>query len=307
MRFLKTYFFFFFVFSLTSIFSQSLGDFRSVNDGLWTNPASWEYFNGSTWVSPPANTNYPGDGVVTANDVVIANGTNISLGSNIAGAINSVTIGDETGTAVIETLTITNTSFLNTTNFTIAYDGLLFFSANKTFSLPAGTNFIVESPNPDGLVLGTDHGLYTQYASCSASKTIKIGSSEYATCNGGGGGSSGNETFDQVNNSGGNLTVSPTYTAPPCINQTLNLFANPGGTEHDASTTFSWTVTPPVGAVYMLSGENPTDTPTTTGIYIYEVTATSGSISNTNSVSVEIISCNKTVITNRRITYRVKK
>ena len=306
MKFLKTYFFFFFVGVISNLSAQTTGDFRSVNSGNWSDVNNWEYYNGTSWATPAPY--YPGNGAT--NDVVIANGTNISLGTNIAGVINSITIGDETGTAVVETLTITNTSFLNTTNFTIAYDGLLFFNVNKTFSLPAGTNFIVESPNPDGLVLGTDHGLYTQYASCNASKTIKIGSSEYATCNGGGGGSSGNETFDQVNNSGGNLTVSPTYTAPSCINQTLNLFANPGGTElGDTPINYTWNVTPPSGSNYTLPNtENPTDTPTILGFYNYEVTISNASgVSNTNSVTVEIISCNKTVITNRRITYRVKK
>ena len=86
-----------------------------------------------------------------------------------------------------------------------------------------------------------------------------------------------------------------------------NLFANASGTDAPGAS-YNWTVTSsPVAYSFTDTNENPTDSPTVIGTYVYEVTATNGSVSNTNSVSVEITSCNKTIITNRRITFRVKK
>lgn len=301
MRFLKTYFFFFFVLFFTNTFSQSLNDFRTIASGNWTTVAIWERYDGTSWV---AATYYPGNGVT--NDVTISNGVTVTINSAVTGSINSVTVGDKTGTAVVETLSITGTASINTPEFNIAYDGLLRWDANVSLSLPANASFFIESPNPDGLTLGTDHGIYENPTGCNVQKILYIGTTRYTNCNGGGPNPKP-LTFNEVNNNGGNLGVAPSSNSPVCSGQTVTLFANPSGTDA-GSATYSWTVTSaPVAYTFSSTNENPTDTPTVIGTYIYEVTATSGSISNTNSVSVEIISCNKTVITNRRITYRVKK
>jgi hypothetical protein len=285
------------------IYSQSTNDYRTVASGNWTNVAIWEVYNGSAWV---AATNYPGQAGNTANDVTISNGVTVTINSAIPNSINSVTLGDRTGG--IETLLIGNTSSLNVSQFTIAYDGLLNWTVNKTFSLPAGTAFAVQSPNPDpALQLGVDHGIFENTTACSASKILKIGSTKYATCNGGGGSSV--VTFNTVNNEGGNLSVFPTATPDPaCANQVLQLNANPGGTEvNDTPLTYNWTASAPSGYSFSSSLENPTDTPPNPGTYIYEVTVTNNSgLSSNGSVTVTVENCNKTIITNRRITFRVK-
>ena len=284
------------------LYSQTINDYRTVASGNWTNVAIWEVYNGSTWV---AATNYPGQ-VAGANDVTIGNGVTVTINSNITGAINSVTLGDRTGG--IDNLLISNTSSLNVNQFTIAYDGLLNWTVNKTFSLPAGTAFAVQSPNPDpALQLGVDHGIFENTTACSASKILQIGSTKYATCNGGGGSSV--VTFNTVNNEGGNLSVFPTATPDPaCANQVLQLNANPGGTEvNDTPLTYNWTATAPSGYSFSSTLENPTDTPPTPGSYTYEVTVTNNSgLSSTGTVTVTLENCNKTIITNRRITFRVK-
>ena len=286
------------------LYSQTINDYRTVASGNWTNVAIWEVFNGTTWV---AATNYPGQAGNTTNDVTIGNGVTVTINSAIPDPINSVTLGDRTGG--IDTLLIGNTASLNTTTqFTIAYDGLLNWTVNKTFSLPAGTSFAVQSPNPDpALTLGVDHGIFENTSACSASKILQIGSTKYATCNGGGGGSV--VTFDTVNNEGGNLSVFPTATPDPaCANQVLQLNANPGGTEvNDTPLTYNWTATAPSGYSFSSTLENPTDTPPTPGSYTYEVTVTNNSgLSSTGTVTVTLENCNKTIITNRRITFRVK-
>lgn len=314
MKFLKTYIFFFFVFSIANSFSQSLNDYRTTTSGNWTTVGIWERYNGTSWV---AASFYPGQTGASANDVTIVGSHSITLGTNLVAGetINSVTIGDRNGSGLgsIETLTITNTAGLNTTNFTIAYDGFVTWSANKGLSFPAGTNFTVEPDHPDespggGVELGVNHGLHENVGACSASKAIYIGTNKYTACTGG----SSDYNFDDVNDAGGNLTVTPTYTDPACSNQTLNLFAAPGGTEAGTAS-FTWSVVsfPSPYTNTLTNEENPTDTPTTSGIYVYQVTATSGTspniITTTNTVSVDVVICNKKVITNRRITYRVKK
>ncbi|MEE4000464.1 hypothetical protein V1T75_08935 [Tenacibaculum sp. FZY0031] len=302
MKFLTISIFSFLVLSTTNIFSQSLNDYRTIASGNWTTTSIWEVYNGVAWI--PATT-YPGQ-VAGTNDVTISNGATVTINSAISNTINSVTIGDRTGTPVIETLSITGTSSINTLEFNIAYDGLLRWDANVSLSLTTNASFFIENSNPDGLTLGTDHGIYINPAGCNVQKILYIGTTRYTNCNGGGPNPKP-LTFNEANNNGGNLGVAPTSNTPVCSGQTVNLFANPSGTDA-GSASYTWTVTSsPVAYTFSSTNENPTDSPTIVGTYIYEVTATSGAISNTNTVSVEIISCNKRIITNRRITYRVNK
>ena len=292
-----------FIFLSICSFGQSLNDYRTIATGNWTSTGIWERFNGTSWVS--AST-YPGQNGTTSNDVTIGNGVTVTINSSITGVINSVTLGDRLGG--IDTILIGNTSSLNISSFTIAYDGLLNWTVNKTFSLPANTAFAVESPNPDSsLLLGRDHGIFENTSACSASKILKIGSTKYATCNGGGGNSV--VTFNTVNNAGGNLSVFPSVDQNTvCGNTTIQLTSNPGGTEiSDTPLTYSWTATSPSGYSFSSNLENPSDTPITPGTYTYEVTLTNNSnLSSTGSVTVTVENCRKTIITNRRVTYRVK-
>jgi hypothetical protein len=54
------------------VFSQAVGDYRSVASGVWTTTATWQTWNGTAWVAPPP-TSYPS---VTSN-VNIRNGHTI--------------------------------------------------------------------------------------------------------------------------------------------------------------------------------------------------------------------------------------
>lgn len=298
MKFLKTYLLFFFVFTVIGSYSQTLGDFRSYQDGNWNNPASWEYFDGSSWISPPTNTNYPGDGIVTAYDVSIISNHTINLNTNITNPINSLTIGDQNGginsisTLLIGTSNGNNTYQLNTNQISTLYDGLMEWGNNHTLVLPSGTLINIEqnSPYNPTTELGTDYGLYDD-GTCNTQMQIQIGSTLYANCNGNGGSPS---SFEDINTSGGNLTVSPSSNSPICSGQTLNLFANVGGTEADTAS-FTWSViSSPVPYSFTSTSEDPVDDPgpTTAGTYIYEVTASSGTspniVTTTNTVTVTV-------------------
>ena len=88
MKWLQTLFFFLFTGVVSTSFSQSLNDYRTITSGNWTTISIWEVYNGVTWV--PATT-YPGQ-VAGTNDVTISNGATVTINSTISNTINSVTI-----------------------------------------------------------------------------------------------------------------------------------------------------------------------------------------------------------------------
>ena len=87
----KLLFTLFLVFIQSVSFSQSTGDYRSkVANGNWNDVTSWEYYNGSNWVSA---TSYPGQAVGTGT-VTILNGDNITLNTNITNSFAALIIGE---------------------------------------------------------------------------------------------------------------------------------------------------------------------------------------------------------------------
>ncbi|MCG2462881.1 hypothetical protein K8352_19110, partial [Flavobacteriaceae bacterium F89] len=170
------------------LLGQSTNDYRSNGSGSWTNISSWQVFNGSTWVSASS---YPGQNPGTK-AVSIGNGNSITLSSNISNNFDSLTIGD--GTGATDGLLISSNSFLNTMLVTIANGGSMKWTSNNTdLTLPSAVNFIIESG-----------GVLDKSAPCNATKTLTIGASKYASCNGGGSGSP--QSFQNVIDNGGVYT-----------------------------------------------------------------------------------------------------
>ncbi|WKK65806.1 gliding motility-associated C-terminal domain-containing protein [Lutimonas zeaxanthinifaciens] len=173
-----------------SVFGQNDGDFRSRNNGNWTDVNSWSVYDssqppGSEWVNA---TNYPGQNAGTY-DVYIVSGNQITLNSNINNAFNSLTIGDNS-LPDREQLIIDGTSFLDVNLFTIASDGEMDWTANKTFSLPVNTPLVIESG-----------GDLIDDTPCDAAQRIQIGSVLISSCNGGANPEIGD--FDDLVNVGG--------------------------------------------------------------------------------------------------------
>ncbi|MEL1240607.1 Ig-like domain-containing protein [Flavobacterium flavipallidum] len=230
-------------------FSQSTGDYRSVATGNWTSLSSWQYFDGTTWVTPSGTSpqGYPGQYSGTG-AVLIQAGNTISIGS--AGIT----------TQVFGVLTINGTLVLNGintggtgTNYNINTSGLIVTSGltpaatvnfqNKVnLKLPASTPVNVKSGGLSG--------------DCSNNQDIYIGSSVISYCQGGG----GTPTFQEVMNNGGYyvLNVSPesdsscgsktfsfTATAFPTSGSTIKWYTTPtGGTAFRTSTSGTDTYTP---------------------------------------------------------------
>lgn len=246
-------------------YGQSVNDYRSINSGNWTNISIWEVYNGTAWV---VATTYPGQ-VVGTNNVSIEGGNSITVSSNIPNSFNSLTVGD--GIGATDTLLVNGTSSFNTLLITIANGGYASWTSNVTLSLPAGAAFKIES----GGSLDTSKP-------CSASKRLVIGAAIYSTCNGGAG---ADFSFDDLNNEGGSLSVTPSSNSPICVGETLNLFSNPSGAG-STSAIFSWSATGPGGYTFSSTISDPSVTGLISGTYIYTVQATEGAIINTNSVEV---------------------
>ncbi len=255
------------VFASKSLNAQSLGDYRSIASGNWTNTSIWQVYNGTSWTSA---TSYPGQ-LVGTNDVYVQGGHSVTLTSNIGNTINSLTVGDGSGST--DHFYIGSTSSLQTQLITIADGGSIEWTSNVNFTISSGAAFIID----DGGVLVTDNP-------CNAAKRLVIGSTIYSTCNGGAG---TDYSFDDLNDSGGTIAVTPSSNGPICEGETLNLYSNPSGAGSE-SATYSWSATGPLGYSYSSSSQNPVITNLNAGTYTYTVTISDGTISNSKSVDVTV-------------------
>lgn len=252
----------------TELGAQSINDYRSKNSGNWTTLSVWEFYNGTAWV---AATSYPGQNTGT-NDVTILGGNSVTLSSNIPNDFNSLTVGDGIGST--DELLVAGNSTLGTMNITISDGGFASWTANVSLYIPAGSAFILI---PSGSLDISNP--------CSAAKRIVIGTVIYSSCNGGAGAT---YSFSDLNSNGGSLNVAPSSNEPICEGADLELFSNTTGTG-SGTATFNWSANGPSGYTYSSTLSNPTISGLIAGTYTFIVQATSGSISNTDSVMVTVI------------------
>lgn len=256
------------LFFISTLNAQSVGDYRSVASGNWTNVSIWQVYNGVSWV---AASSYPGQ-LAGTNDVSIQGGFSVSISTNVPNTINSLTVGD--GTGGVDNFYVANTSSLQTQLITIADGGLVAWTSNVEFTISSGAAFIIQTG-----------GTLSNSNPCSSAKRLIIGSTIYSTCNGGAG---SDYSFDDLETEGGSISVSPTSNGPICEGETLNLFSNPSGAG-SSSATFSWSGTGPLGYSFSSSVENPTIANLAAGTYTFTITITDTyGNSHTNSVDVTV-------------------
>lgn len=271
------------LFCSASLFSQSLGDYRSVAPGgPWTNLSSWQYYNGSTWI---AATTYPGQNPTGTGNVTILSGHSITIGTTglNTGTINSITISGNL------TLTGTNTGadgtdyFFNTPLLSVTpLLGTITFINKVDLQLPNNAVLLVTTdttPNPDYFGLIGD---------CNHNQDIHIGSSVYAYCNGGGNTAL---TFFQVMNNGGSLNAIASASAPNCEGNSINLQGNYSGTVGTA-VTYNWSIVAPGGGISTSTLQNPIITNALAGTYTATLTCTTthngNNYSNNEMVSIAV-------------------
>lgn len=80
--------------------AQTAGDYRTHQTGNWSDAASWERFNGSTWTTPAPTAPTLSDGVIT-----ILGGHTVSVDSNVTA--DQMVIDSNGGVTVMPTITVT--------------------------------------------------------------------------------------------------------------------------------------------------------------------------------------------------------
>jgi hypothetical protein len=272
---------FFLVLSSVTVLSQSLGDYRSsVTSEVWTALSSWQYYNGSSWVTPSGTSpqGYPGQFTGTKT-VTIRDGHTITTSGSTPSTFGGLVIGE--GTSGI--LVIAADVNILTTNVIINATAQIKFSGNNEVRFPANTGIKIYSP-----------GIIDNQGTCNNNVAVYIGTVKYAVCKGAG---NAEFSFDEVNSSGGTLLALPTSTAVACQNSTINLFGNFSGTVgtmiSNGTTTgvsYSWAIKDPNNNVTSSSAQNPSLAANLTGTYQATLTCStySGSTIYTNSNTISI-------------------
>lgn len=180
------------------IFSQNIGDYRSVQSGKWEAIATWQVYTASGWV---AATQYPGKNSPNSDTnatVTIQAGTIVDNST----APNSLTFKDlnVNGTlSLYKDLTLTNT-----TNLYINGGTIFWMDNNVSLYLPANAAVYINGYNGA-------NGIQSQ-GSCTNNRDLYIGGVKYSACNGGGNTVSGE--FSQVNSNGGTTLRSEPEATP---------------------------------------------------------------------------------------------
>ncbi|MEI6766403.1 MAG: T9SS type A sorting domain-containing protein [Bacteroidota bacterium] len=222
--------------------AQIAGDYRSAGTGNWTTLASWQRYNGSSWLTPTAGQGYPGQYSGTGS-VLVSAGHTITIGNTGISTqpmtkvtvANTATLYLNGGTSSIVTFYLnTPTILVNSTT------GTIYFNNKVSLKLPV-----------NGIVYV---GLGGLTGTCNNNVAIWIGTVDFANCSG----APGNIfTFAQLMaaGAGGTLGAVPAATAPDCAGGTIGLTGNFTGAI-GAAPTYHWDVTAPGGAVTGYNTQN---------------------------------------------------
>lgn len=196
-------------------YSQTTGDYQS-NAALfnWTATASWQRWNGTTWVSNPTE-GYPGqNGSGIAGTVTILNGHTVTLDANPAPSIGNLAIGGGTS----GTLILGN----STTSRTINLSGGVTLAAGSTLTVNNPGSAVSHNFSLAGNF--TNNGGTFTPVNGNGRVVVNFFSSANQTING----TLATQTFDNVtvNKTGGTLDVTGSTTAINVASLSLNSAAS---------------------------------------------------------------------------------
>ncbi|WP_418263735.1 HYR domain-containing protein [Flavobacterium faecale] len=270
-----------------SVFSQNLGDYKSVSNGDWSSASSWQVWNGSVW---SIATNYPGQNPGTY-AVNVASTHTITIATNLStSSIGAVIVN---GTLKLSPSPNPNTITLTTPSINID-GGILNFDTNKIrLNLPSYAVITLEN---SGMINGK----------CTNNDEIYIGSNKYAACVGGG---AGVYTFGEVVAAGGNVnaTISNPITNPTNINTCSLINLTGGYTGTETGVTYKWILRLPdetfsiIASGTLATSANTTSTsftPSKSGEYLVTLEITT----KASATNIETRTFNVTDTTNPTIT-----
>lgn len=141
-----------------ALWGQTAGDYRSAGTGNWNNTATWERYDGASWITPAPSTPTSADGAitirnthtvtitasVTADQLVIETGA--TLNNNTASA--NLTLNDGAGTD----MTVDGTYLLRSLNVLTNGGGTPSLVVNGTMNWFSGTNQIATTISATGIL-----------------------------------------------------------------------------------------------------------------------------------------------------------
>lgn len=232
----------FFVLAQTVTFGQTVGDYRSIANGNWTNLASWQYYNGTTWVTPSGSSpqGYPGQFAGTGT-VTIRNTNTITLTTSITNLFTKLIIGNATSSGVFAVgADIAN---FNTLDIVLNPTGNMNFTGQNELKLPANSGIKINAP---GQITTTGNG------TCTNNTAIYIGGIKFGVCKGAG---NAEYTFVELNTFGGTLFSAPSSNTPVCLGNSINLTGGYSGPT-PTSITYLWSIKAPDNTVTTFSTQN---------------------------------------------------
>lgn len=265
------------VLAQTFVLAQTTGDYRSKISGPWNSVASWEYYNGTSWVTPLTTSpqGYPGQYAVTAGAVLIQSGHTISVGLT---GISTQLLGTITITGTLYFLGDTSgvDSTIKTSLIVVTPGaGLISMLYKVTLYVPVDNSVIETS------TAGMNGG------NCSNNQTIILGYTTPITID-----CSGNLKFTYVEADGGTPNAKPTSNTPVCQGNPINLFGDYAGLGRNNAVTYLWTIVDPNNATVTAGGtaQNPIINSPIVGVYkaTLKCISTYSSNSYTNSETINI-------------------
>ncbi|TYA55270.1 HYR domain-containing protein, partial [Formosa maritima] len=273
------------IFTISTAFSQTTGDFRSAGNGSWASLSSWQVYDGSGWISASF---YPGQNAGTYEVTIQATHTITIIGNPAFTTpqqmgdlyINgTLRIGDGTNNNQ-------NEITIETNSITIGNGGSIFFDGKKI-------NLIL--PNPNAVITILSGGIITATQSdCGSNLKIFIGGTQngnlYSACTG----NAGIISFGEVVTGGGTInaeiTVPSTNPVELCNLNAINFSGKFIGSETNVS--YQWKVNGTIINSGILANNtsvaSTTYTPSAIGQYLVEFIVTSGGFTNIETRTIHV-------------------
>ena len=231
-----------FLLLINIIYSQNIGDFRSIASGDWNDSTKWQTYNGTNWV---AATQYPGQ--TSGNySVSIEDGHTITVGTygngnNTPSSTSIYNIGD---LIVKGQLTLNINLELNDTSYLLIDAGTVAWNQNNVYlKLKGNAEVSIINTGSGNCNNGSGiNGYGLVGASCSNQNSLIIGNLTYSNCAGSGNAAAGD--FCDVNQSGGTINATPTSSPSSlCYNSSQNnsvILTAPDNSNIILTKTYTW-------------------------------------------------------------------
>ncbi|RKS99570.1 T9SS sorting signal type C domain-containing protein [Flavobacterium sp. 123] len=250
----------FLLFAQAVAYSQTLGDYRSNStNGNWTTLSSWQYYNGTSWVTPSGTSpqGYPGQFTGTSS-VLIKFGDVITVGT---ADLTTMQMGALTisGTLILDGGSGGGTFVLNTPRLIIT-EGLsplahIVFTNKVTLVLPANVSIQAGA----GALPTPGNGL------CNNNIEIQIGGKVLAYCTGTGSPAAEYTFTDIINNGGYNIVKASVLLTSDCKSSSFTLT---GSATPTTGATYNWYSVPSGGAPIATGSTYTSSITATTTFYV---------------------------------------